>query len=150
MKTTYINPEGYAVAAVRAGVPVKTAPASAPAVFKQVLIAGTCDASCVKRIGYPLTGWEVRAGAVKGPVNIHRAMVLCMHSACSGSIISGQTRQGKIKRPSRSTVRPRGSFYEIRNAVPPLCKKLYFFTTDLSEQIWSNSGSLRPMDLFLK
>ena len=87
MKTVYIYSEGYAVAAVRTGVPVKTAPASAPAVFKQFLIAATRDASGVKHIGYPLTCWKVRAGAVTGPVDIHRNMVLCMHRARSGSII---------------------------------------------------------------
>jgi hypothetical protein len=89
MKTVYINPEGYAVAAVRTGVPVKTAAASAPAVFKQVLIAATRDASGVKHIGYPLTGWKVRAGAVTGPVDIHRNMVLCMHRSRPGLIIGG-------------------------------------------------------------
>lgn len=76
MKMVYINSEGYAAAAVRTGVPVKTAPASTPAVFKQVFIAATREASGVKHIGYPLPGWKVRAGAVTGPVDIHRGMVL--------------------------------------------------------------------------
>jgi hypothetical protein len=89
MKTMHINPEGYAVAAALAGVSVETAPASAPAVFKQVLIAATRDASGVKHIGYPLPGWKVRTGAVTGPVDIHRDMVLCMHRARSGSNIDG-------------------------------------------------------------
>jgi hypothetical protein len=89
MKTMYINPKGYAVAAALAGVPVETAAASTPAFFKQVLIAAPLDASGVKHIGYPLPGWKVRAGAVTGPVDIHRNMVLCMHRARSGSIVGG-------------------------------------------------------------
>ena len=89
MITLYINPEGYALAAARTGVPVQTASASAPAVFKQVLIAAARDALSVKHIGYPLPGWKVGAGAVTGLVDIHRTMILRMLRSRSGSIVYG-------------------------------------------------------------
>ena len=94
MKTFYINPEGYALAAARTGVPVQTASASAPAVFKQVLIAATGNASGVKHISYPLTGWKVRAGAVTGPVDIHRTIVL-VHAL--GTVRINHLRFGRTK-----------------------------------------------------